>query len=166
MNDTIKVQKHEVTKLRAYCDSCDVKIDMTYYDKERNKCLVDVSGSFEDISRVKDMMLMKEVDPPVPPEIKLKEDDKMVTHGDICAELTRLYTAKNQDYGDSFHKSYLKYGMTMSLIRLEDKLNRIEQLATCMSSTPAVENESVRDTLMDLANYAIMTVMEMDNAKE
>ena len=88
----------------------------------------------------------------------------MKTHSDICTELTRVYTAKNQDYDDSFHKSYLKYGMVMALIRLTDKLNRLEKLSE--SKTQSVKDESIRDTLMDLANYAIMTVMELDNSQE
>lgn len=80
-------------------------------------------------------------------------------HHKICEELTELYRKKNHDYGDSFHKSYQEYGLTMAAIRLEDKLNRFKTLAR---SGAEVAEESLRDTLIDLANYAILTVMELD----
>lgn len=85
----------------------------------------------------------------------------MSKHEDICRELTALYTAKNKDYGDSFHLTYLEEGMAMSRIRLSDKLSRFKTLSR-QNVTAQVPTESIRDTLMDLANYAIMTVMEID----
>ncbi len=83
--------------------------------------------------------------------------DKVKIHAQICSELTELYERKNHDYGDSFGKSYTEYGMTMACIRLEDKLNRLKSLNR---KTSAVLDESIEDTLMDLANYAIMTLIE------
>lgn len=85
-------------------------------------------------------------------------------HEVICAELSELYKAKNADYGDSFHKSFEKYGLIMAVIRLGDKFNRFEQLAGGQEN--CVKSESIRDTLLDLANYAIMTVAEIDGIKE
>lgn len=76
----------------------------------------------------------------------------------ICAELSDLYSRKNQDYGNSFHKTFEEYGVTMAAIRLEDKLNRFKRL---IKNEAAVEDESIVDTLKDLANYAIMTLMEL-----
>lgn len=68
----------------------------------------------------------------------------------------QTYQAKNQDYGNSFEKSLYKFGLVASIIRLSDKMNRIESL----SQTKArVKDESIEDTLLDLANYAIMTVI-------
>lgn len=88
--------------------------------------------------------------------------DKSALHASICAGLTDLYRRKNADYGDSFGKSFAEYGMAMPCIRLEDKLNRLKSLA----KNPAqVQDESIRDTLLDLANYAIMTVIEMELEK-
>ena len=82
-------------------------------------------------------------------------------HMKICNELNEIYTKKNHDYGDSFHFSFLEEGMAMPRIRLGDKLNRFKAL-TKSSEVPFVNDESIRDTLMDLANYAIMTVLELD----
>lgn len=54
--------------------------------------------------------------------------NKIEKHKKICDGLNDLYKAKNQDYGDSFGKSYKEYGLTISLIRLEDKLNRLKSI--------------------------------------
>jgi hypothetical protein len=82
-------------------------------------------------------------------------------HKIVCYELNRIYDKKNRDYGNSFHETFIQEGMAMSRIRLMDKLNRFCNL-TRGNAVQNVADESVRDTLLDLANYAIMTVMEMD----
>ena len=86
-------------------------------------------------------------------------------HKRICYELNALYDRKNRDYGDSFHDTYLSEGMAMPRIRLTDKLNRFCNI-TKGKTVQNIANESVRDTLLDLANYAIMTVMELDAGSE
>lgn len=83
---------------------------------------------------------------------------KAQIHEKICQELNAIYERKNHDYGDSFGKSYQEYGMAMPCIRLEDKLNRLKSLTR---KAQQVKDESIEDTLLDLANYAIMTVIEM-----
>lgn len=85
---------------------------------------------------------------------------KIEKHKKICDSLNDLYKIKNQDYGDSFSKSYKEYGLTMSCIRLEDKLNRLKSLNK--NGNAQVKDESIQDTLMDLANYAIMTLIELE----
>ena len=86
---------------------------------------------------------------------------KVEKHKLICDELNKLYEKKNHDYGDSFHLSFIEEGMAMSRIRLGDKLNRFKALSR--SGKQEVNDESIRDTLIDLANYAIMTILEMEN---
>ena len=88
-----------------------------------------------------------------------QQNDNCVRHHEICEELTRLYSKKNHDYGDSFHVTYVKWGLPMAAIRLGDKMQRFE---TLIKAENEVKDESIRDTLIDLANYAIMTVMELD----
>jgi rRNA-processing protein FCF1 len=87
---------------------------------------------------------------------------KVAIHQTICEELNKLYERKNHDYGDSFGKSYDEYGMAMPCIRLEDKLNRLKALTR--NGDQQVADESIEDTLLDLANYAIMTVVERRKA--
>ncbi len=87
--------------------------------------------------------------------------NKVDRHMDICKDLNKIYEQKNHDYGDSFHDTFVEEGMAMARIRLSDKLNRFKKLSRA-GSEQKVNDESIRDTLLDLANYSIMTVMEMD----
>lgn len=88
--------------------------------------------------------------------------DNVSYHERLCKELNDLYAKKNRDYGNSFHDTYLEEGLAMSRIRLSDKLARFKKLSHKCDYEGDVENESIRDTLIDLANYALMTVMELD----
>lgn len=83
---------------------------------------------------------------------------------DVTISLRNLYEAKNRDYNDSFGQSFQKWGLPMSCIRLGDKLNRLESFA--QAKDMKVKDESVKDTLMDLANYAIMTLVELEMAEK
>lgn len=89
--------------------------------------------------------------------------DKVQKHGEICREINELYAKKNHDYGDSFGQTFKEEGFAMSRIRLSDKLNRFKTLSR--GAKQEVNDESIRDTLIDLANYAIMTVLEMEVAE-
>ena len=90
---------------------------------------------------------------------------KVEKHMELCNQLNAIYAKKNHDYGDSFHATYLEEGMAMARIRLSDKLNRFKSL-TKSADVAQVTDESIRDTLLDLANYAIMTVLELDEEAE
>lgn len=89
---------------------------------------------------------------------------KINIHKDICMELNKIYEKKNNDYGDNFHQSYLEEGLAMARIRLGDKFSRFKTLSKG-NSEQMVNDESIIDTLLDLANYAIMTVLEMEIEK-
>lgn len=86
---------------------------------------------------------------------------KPVRHMQICQELNEIYTKKNHDYGDSFHKTFVEWGPAAAGLRLTDKLNRFTQLAK--GNEQQVNDESIVDTLNDLANYAIMARMEFED---
>lgn len=73
----------------------------------------------------------------------------------ILAYLQTTLLQKNADYGDSYAKSVEKYGDTVALIRLGDKLSRLESLLLS-NKMPNVCDESIEDTLLDLAGYAIL----------
>ena len=91
-------------------------------------------------------------------------ETKVAKHALICEEINDLYARKNQDYGDSFHQTFTEEGMAMARIRLGDKLARFKSLTK--SGVQRVKDEFIRDTLIDLANYAIMTVLELDAMEE
>lgn len=77
----------------------------------------------------------------------------------ITQNMTKIYAAKNHDYGNSFEESLDEFGLVASIVRIGDKMNRIKSL---IKKEAQVKDESIRDTLLDMANYAIMTVMWMD----
>lgn len=92
------------------------------------------------------------------------EDFKVKMHKEIIDSIHDLYERKNKDYGDSVHDTYEKYGMTSFLVRMEDKLNRVRTL-TADDAISLVPDEKVEDTLLDLANYAIIAVIELRRDK-
>lgn len=98
------------------------------------------------------------------PYTEKQHTEKVNMFEDITVEMRNLYDKKNRDYGDSFSQSFRKWGLPMSCIRLGDKLNRLDSFA--MNTSMQVTDESVEDTLVDLANYAIMTLMEIRLQKE
>jgi hypothetical protein len=99
----------------------------------------------------------------------LEENDKTLSNTsahqfkDIAKGMIETYVRKNHDYGNSFDKSLDKFGLVASVVRIGDKMNRIESL---VQKKAMVQDESIRDTLLDMANYAIMTVMWVDNQKK
>ena len=88
---------------------------------------------------------------------------KYEKHLKVCEKLNEIYINKNHDYGDSFGETFRKLGIVSAVTRITDKTNRLQSL--CMKPQ-RVSDESIRDTLMDLANYAIMTIIELDEEQE
>lgn len=86
---------------------------------------------------------------------------------DRVAQLTRiqdearaLFTKKNQDYGDAF----ATYGPLGVLVRIGDKLSRLSSIQK--NQVTLVDDERMRDTLIDLHNYSAMAIMLLDEADE
>ena len=67
-----------------------------------------------------------------------------------------LFTKKNIDYGDAF----AKYGVIGVLMRIEDKIQR--SLSITKNGVNLINDESIKDTLIDLHNYAAMALMLLD----
>lgn len=148
--------------LHAYCGNttCQEKCELRNWEgktiyPDGNLCLFIDKATEEELDKALELINNTKIKP--------LEDSKTKKHKLICEKLNALYEAKNADYGDSFGKSYKEYGLTMPCIRLEDKLNRLKSLY--FSRTIKVKNESIEDTLMDLANYAIMTLIELEEEK-
>ena len=75
---------------------------------------------------------------------------------EITSNMAKTYAAKNHDYGNSFEQSLDKFGLVASVVRLGDKMNRIESLT---KKEAQVKDESIKDTLLDMASYSVMTLM-------
>lgn len=80
----------------------------------------------------------------------------------LAERLADTYRRKNADYGDSFGRSVEKYGIIAALTRMSDKWNRLENLIL-KDGKSEVADESVLDTLLDLAAYSLMTYMEVED---
>lgn len=75
----------------------------------------------------------------------------------IQGEAIDLFARKNADYGDAF----AEYGAIGVLVRIEDKLKRLMSISN--RSIVLVNDETIRDTLIDLHNYSAMAIMLLDN---
>jgi hypothetical protein len=71
-------------------------------------------------------------------------------------EALTMFLKKNADYGDAF----AKYGVIGVLMRIEDKLQR--SMSITKNGVNLIKDEGIRDTLLDLHNYAAMAIMLID----
>lgn len=171
-------RKEKVDVLESYCDHCGDTCDKcelkNMYDKETDEFTNKYACVFNEMD---DKMLdkiygwYKELDPAAcenaeaeccdkePDDIKLHIEPKVARHCAICKKLNQVYKAKNHDYGDSFGDTYKKLGIISAVTRLSDKMNRLMSLA--VSHDAQVKDEKIEDTLLDMANYAIMTLIEL-----
>lgn len=150
-------ESDDIAKVK-YCEECE---DCGYACKNIDRCVMDsddeddedwgenncIYPSWED-----EMENYKQF------EKEEEREYKISKHANLCEELNRLYAAKNQDYGDSTGEAFKEFGMIAFIIRMNDKMNRIKQLYKAGN----VVNESMEDTLQDLANYAIIALLELN----
>jgi hypothetical protein len=78
---------------------------------------------------------------------------------EIQSKALELFTRKNADYGDAF----AKYGVIGVLMRIEDKIQR--SLSITKNGVNLVSDEGIKDTLLDLHNYAAMALMLLEEDK-
>lgn len=93
--------------------------------------------------------------------IDISMETKVEKFEKIAKEMVETYSRKNHDYGDSFGESVKKYGPIAGLVRMSDKWNRLNSLV--MGGEAKVKEESIIDTLTDLACYAVMLRMEIES---
>lgn len=81
------------------------------------------------------------------------------TFESVLDEMRDLHAKKNKDYGDAFHKSFEEFGVTAGVVRLNDKMERVKSLVK--NGKAEVKDESLMDTLKDMASYAVMLYVEL-----
>ena len=86
--------------------------------------------------------------------------EKLQTLKTLHSQQQAIYAEKNEKYQDAFGKTYAEYGPTVAIIRLEDKLNRVKALVSAGLNDS--NGESLVDTLIDMANYANMFLIELE----
>ena len=87
-------------------------------------------------------------------------DDKVQQLTKIQYEALELFRAKNADYGDAF----ARYGPIGVLVRLGNKISRLQSITS--SGINLIESKKIRDTLIDVHNYAAMAIMLIDTSEE
>ena len=165
VGDEVRVRK-DLECWKRYCDEDGVASDTAVID------MLEFAGKWCTIESItpngkyklkEDTSGCNWVDDMFDADVKVEvtgESSLVEKHKSICRCLNDLYAKKNADYGNSFHDSFLEEGWAMPRIRLCDKMNRLKSLTK--NGKQKVKDESIRDTLLDLANYSIMTVMELD----
>ena len=83
---------------------------------------------------------------------------------DAYRNLNQTFVDKNHDYGGSFEESLNEYGIVAGTIRIGDKYNRLRTLTRV--DTGGRVSESLVDTLLDMANYAVMTAVWLQGIEE
>ena len=80
----------------------------------------------------------------------------------VIAEMLDTYKKKNADYGNSFAETIQEFGYIPAVARINDKLKRVKNM---VKGNEMNVNESMRDNLMDIAVYSVLTIIELDNQK-
>lgn len=93
----------------------------------------------------------------------MNRPEKYLMHEKLCDTLNNTYHDKNEAYGDAFGKTFQELGIISAITRMSDKWNRLKALA--LGADNKVHDEAIEDTLMDMANYCLMTLIEL-KAKE
>lgn len=81
-------------------------------------------------------------------------------HQQLCDRIHQICINKNKDYGNSASRLYEEFGLISYVVRMNDKMHRINNL---MKNEAMVKDESIKDTLLDLANYCLLAVADMEN---
>lgn len=99
---------------------------------------------------------------PHPPSPVVKEcnPERVKQMEEVQKEGLELFKKKNTDYGDAF----ANYGAIGVLVRMGDKISRCQSISN--KSVTMIDSESLRDTLIDLHNYAAMAIMLIDESNK
>lgn len=93
----------------------------------------------------------------------MDNEHKYDMHARICQQMNDIYRRKNETYHDSFGNTFKKYGPISALVRINDKFERFENLI--LGAKNQVPDEKITDTLIDMANYCIMTLIELEDKR-
>lgn len=138
--------------LRKYEDLVDLQLNDTREQKRRKRPDVIIDDkpypTTEEMKKHIDEQCNKDVSQGIVPADYYK-------YSNILKRMDETHTRKNNDYGDAAYQGYKKYGDFYFLVQLHNKMSRLESL-TVGKKTQMVKDESIDDTLLDMANYAIM----------
>lgn len=81
----------------------------------------------------------------------------------ITKDMVEVFSRKRHDYGQTSTETYKKFGPISMYLRMYDKMGRLENLF--VRGAENLVGEAIEDTLLDLANYAIITIIEKRKAE-
>ena len=94
-----------------------------------------------------------------------KFTDDELRFRNITEKMRETFLKKNHDYGNSFHETWDEFGdkgIITALTQISHKYHRLMNIG--LGTKPLVD-ESIDDTLLDMANYCILTIMELEKAR-
>ena len=86
--------------------------------------------------------------------------DRLGIYQYLLNNLEETYKAKNNDYGNSFADTYEKFGCVSFLVRITDEYNKL--LTLCDPNIPEQRVKKIDDTILDLANYCLLWLVERE----
>lgn len=93
----------------------------------------------------------------------INQEEDIKTYDKIAESMRDIYVRKNSDYGSSITDTYNKYGLVSFLVKMQDKINRV---STLIKKDSMVKDEKIEDSLMDLANYSMLAIIELRRDKK
>lgn len=147
--------KNFVEEINQHCplNTCVVNVvNMTYG-------LCDIQYSFWCIPAVVDVEVLAKVAISSSTQKTANKKTDADRFKEITDKMFETFKAKNHDYGSSFSNLFKECGMTYAYGHMAEKLERVKSL---MKDEAKVKGEGMKDSLLDLANYAILTVMEIE----
>ena len=94
--------------------------------------------------------------------LKSVKMDRLGIYEYILNHLEETYEAKNNDYGNSIADTYDEFGCVSFLVRITDKYNRLMTLCNPNAPEQKVKDEKIDDTILDLANYCLLWLVERE----
>lgn len=120
--------------------------DTCFWIELWNSFMAFLSSKFPYLSYDEEANFLKEV----------SQETRLLQYDNVHSEARELFTNKNKDYGDAF----ASYGPIGVLVRMGDKTRRLSSIEK--NKIINVNDETLRDTLIDLHNYSAMAIMLMD----
>ena len=90
-------------------------------------------------------------------------NEEIAMFKELTTQMGDTFAKKRHDYGQTTEETYKKFGPVSMLTRMHDKMGRLDTLLVS-GDVNYVKDEKVEDTLLDLANYALITILEMRKA--
>ena len=87
----------------------------------------------------------------------LSQEEKDELFFSTAGHVANILKRKNHDYGDSFFKIYKEFGDLSTLIRITDKIGRLESAVS--GKEYKVTDETVDDVYKDIAGYCILSLV-------